>query len=148
MVDLKEIKHKNSGHKKKKRVGRGPGSGLGKTSGRGMKGYGSRSGSGGKLGFEGGQMPLYRRLPKRGFTNAPFKVVYSTVNVSGLNSFEEGSVVDLDGIKKKGLVRKNARMLKVLGGGEIDKKLKVKAHKFSAAARKKIEAAGGEIEEC
>ena len=129
------------------RVGRGPGSGKGKTCGRGTKGYGSRSGSGGKVGFEGGQMPLYRRQPKRGFTNAPFKVTYTTVNVGDLRVLDEGTVVDLSLLREKGFVKKNARRLKILGGRELDRKLFVKADRFSASARRKIEEAGGEIEE-
>ena len=147
MVDLKTIMSADTGRKKKMRVGRGPGSGKGKTSGRGMKGQGSRSGVGGKVGHEGGQMPLYRRQPKRGFTNAPFKVTYTAVNVGALENIEEGSEVDLALLKSKGLVKKNARRLKILGTGELSRKLKVKAHRFSDAARKKIEAAGGEVEE-
>ncbi len=144
-MDLKQIKDRGSGRKKKMRVGRGPGSGKGKTSGRGQKGYGSRSGTGGKMGFEGGQMPAYRRLPKRGFTNSPFQVVYSIVNVGNLKDFGSGETVDLEGMKAKGLIKKNARLLKVLGGGDIGVSLKVRAHRFSAAARKKIEDAGGEV---
>ncbi len=147
MVDLKDIKCKGSARKKLMRVGRGPGSGKGTTSGRGNKGYGQRSGASGKVGFEGGQMPLYRRQPKRGFTNAPFKVTFSAVNVGNLNEIEEGGVVDLALLKEKGLIKKNARRVKVLGGGELKTKLTVKAHKFSATAREKIEAAGGTIEE-
>lgn len=144
-MDLKQIKNRGSGHRKKMRVGRGPGSGKGKTSGRGQKGYGSRSGTGGKLGFEGGQMPIYRRLPKRGFTNSPFQVNYSIINVGDLKGFESGETVDLEGMKARGLVKKNARLLKVLGGGEIEIGLKIRAHRFSAAARRKIEEAGGEV---
>ncbi len=147
MVDLKDIKCKGSARKKLMRVGRGPGSGKGTTSGRGNKGYGARSGSGGKLGFEGGQMPLYRRQPKRGFTNAPFKVTYTAINVGTLSEVEEGSVVDLALLKEKGLIKKNAKRVKVLGGGELKTKLTVKAQKFSAKAREKIEAAGGSVED-
>jgi len=146
MVSLKEIKCKGSGRKKKMRVGRGPGSGKGKTSGRGMKGQGSRSGTGGKMGFEGGQMPLYRRLPKRGFTNAPFKVVYTTINVGDLEVLNEGDQVDLALLKTKGMIKKNAKKLKILGGGELKTKLKIQADNCSASARQKIEAVGGEIE--
>ena len=146
-MDLKDVKSKGSAHHRSKRVGRGPGSGKGKTCGRGQKGYGSRSGSGGKVGFEGGQMPIYRRLPKRGFTNAPFKVTYSTVNVGDLAGFSAGETVDLAAVKAKGLVKKNAKLLKILGGGELGSKLTVRADRFSASARQKIEAAGGEAVE-
>lgn len=147
MVDLKDIKCKGSARKKLMRVGRGSGSGKGTTSGRGNKGYGQRSGASGKVGFEGGQMPLYRRQPKRGFTNAPFKVTYSAINVGTLNELEEGVVVDLALLKEKGLIKKNAKRVKVLGGGELKAKLTVKAGRFSATAREKIEAAGGSIQE-
>jgi large subunit ribosomal protein L15 len=147
MVNIKEIKSIGTGRRKKMRVGRGPGSGQGKTAGRGHKGYGQRSGTGGKLGFEGGQMPLYRRQPKRGFTNAPFKVTYSSVNVGDLKDIADGESVDIEFLKASGLLRKNARRLKILGGGELNRKLKIKADRFSATARQKIEAAGGEIEE-
>lgn len=146
MVDLKDIKSKGTGRKKLMRVGRGPGSGKGKTCGRGHKGYGQRSGTGGKVGFEGGQMPLYRRLPKRGFTNAPFKVTYTTVNVGRLKAFGDGDVVDLAVLKEKGLVRKNARRIKILAGGDLEIKLTVKADRFSTKAKEKIEAAGGQTE--
>lgn len=146
-MDLKSIKNTDTSRTKKFRVGRGPGSGLGKTCGRGQNGLGSRSGSGGKLGFEGGQMPLYRRLPKKGFTNARFKTTYSILNLNDLKVFNDGDEVDLDAAKTHRLVKKNASNLKILGSGDIDKKLTVKANRFSATAREKIEAAGGKIEE-
>ena len=129
------------------RKGRGAGSGNGKTAGKGHKGQNARSGGGVRPGFEGGQLPLYRQLPKRGFTNKKFKTVYSNVNVEALNVFEDGAVVDLDALMEKRIVRKENDGLKVLGGGELTKKLTVKAVKFSAAAKEKIEAAGGSVEE-
>jgi large subunit ribosomal protein L15 len=146
-MDLKAIKKTKVSRKKRVRVGRGPGSGLGKTCGRGQNGYGSRSGSGGKLGHEGGQMPLYRRLPKKGFTNARFKTTYATLNVRDLKVFNEGDTVDLASAKAHKLLKKNASNLKVLGSGELNIKLKVKADRFSSSAREKIEKAGGVVEE-
>lgn len=133
---------KGSKHSKK-RVGRGPGSGLGKTSGKGEKGQKSRSGASTRVGFEGGQMPLIRRVPKRGFTNI-FKVEYAVVNLSQLADFE-GDVTP-EALVERGLVR-SGRKVKVLGDGEIDKPLRVAADKFSKSARAKIEAAGGRCEE-
>ena len=127
------------------RKGRGAGSGNGKTAGKGHKGQNARSGGGVRPGFEGGQIPLYRKLPKRGFTNR-FAVNYAIVNVSALNVFEDGAVVDLDALLAKKIVRKSLDGLKVLGNGEITKKLTVKATVFSASAKEKIEAAGGKIE--
>jgi large subunit ribosomal protein L15 len=131
--------------REKKRVGRGHGSGHGKTSGRGQKGQKARSGwkGGTRPGFEGGQTPLYMRFPKRGFSNAPFKKEYAIVNVGTLNElFEEGTEVTPELLREAGLVKKNLPV-KVLGDGEVTKKLTVKAHKFSASAKEKIEAAGG-----
>ena len=127
------------------RKGRGAGSGNGKTAGKGHKGQNARSGGGVRPGFEGGQIPLYRKLPKRGFTNR-FATNYAIVNVSALNVFEDGAVVDLDALLAKKIVRKSLDGLKVLGNGEITKKLTVKATVFSATAKEKIEAAGGKIE--
>ena len=127
------------------RKGRGAGSGNGKTAGKGHKGQNARSGGGVRPGFEGGQIPLYRKLPKRGFNNR-FAVNYVIVNVSALNAFEDGAVVDLDALLAKKIVRKSLDGLKVLGNGEITKKLTVKAKVFSATAKEKIEAAGGKIE--
>ena len=127
------------------RKGRGPGSGNGKTAGKGHKGQNARSGGGVRPGFEGGQLPLYRKLPKRGFYNR-FATVYSIVNVEALNAFEDGSVVDLEALTEKGIIRKEYDGLKVLGRGEITKKLTVKAKIFSASAKEKIEAAGGKVE--
>ena len=127
------------------RKGRGPGSGNGKTAGKGHKGQNARSGGGVRPGFEGGQIPLYRKLPKRGFKNR-FAVNYAIVNVNALNVFEDGAVVDLDALLAKKIVRKSLDGLKVLGNGEITKKLTVKAKVFSTTAKEKIEAAGGKIE--
>ena len=129
------------------RKGRGTGSGNGKTAGKGHKGQNARSGGGVRPGFEGGQFPIYRQLPKRGFTNAKFKTVYANVNVSDLNGFEDGTVVDLETLVRARIVRKEFDGLKVLGNGELTKKLTVKAAKFSASAKAKIEAAGGSAEE-
>ena len=128
------------------RRGRGPGSGNGKTAGKGHKGQNARSGGGVRPGFEGGQLPLYRKLPKRGFKNR-FAVNYAIVNVAALNKFEDGATVDLDALLAAKIVRKELDGLKVLGDGELTKKLTVKATVFSATAKEKIEAAGGKIEE-
>ena len=128
------------------RKGRGTGSGNGKTAGKGHKGQNARSGGGVRPGFEGGQLPLYRKLPKRGFNNK-FAVNYATVNVSALNVFEDGAIVDLATLVEKKIVRKPLDGLKVLGAGELTKKITVKATVFSATAKEKIEAAGGKTEE-
>ncbi len=128
------------------RKGRGPGSGNGKTAGKGHKGQNARSGGGVRPGFEGGQLPLYRKLPKRGFKNR-FAVNYAIVNVADLNKFEDGAVVDLEALLAAKLVRKELDGVKILGAGELTKKLTVKATVFSATAKEKIEAAGGKIEE-
>ena len=128
------------------RKGRGPGSGNGKTAGKGHKGQNARSGGGVRPGFEGGQLPLYRKLPKRGFSNYKFKTTYATVNVEALNRFEDGAVVDLDALMDARLVRRELDGVKILGRGEITKKLTVKATVFSANAKEKIEAAGGKTE--
>ena len=127
------------------RVGRGTGSGNGKTAGKGHKGQNARSGGGVRPGFEGGQIPLYRKLPKRGFHNK-FAKTYSIVNVDVFNKFEDGAVVDLATLLENKIVRKANDGLKVLGNGEITKKITVKAAVFSATAKEKIEAAGGKIE--
>ena len=134
-------------HKKmtKKRVGRGPGSGVGKTSKRGQKGQNSRSGGGVRPGFEGGQNPLFRRIPKFGFKNVNYKK-YAIINLDQLNSFKDGSVVDHKQLVKSGLIKKNDNLVKILGQGEITKKLTIKAHKFSQSAQKAIEKVGGKIE--
>ena len=127
------------------RKGRGPGSGNGKTAGKGHKGQNARSGGGVRPGFEGGQLPLYRKHPKRGFTNR-FAVNYVTVNVDKLNVFEDGAVVDVNVLLDKRIIRKTLDGLKILGTGELTKKLTVKAAVFSATAKEKIEAAGGKAE--
>ena len=127
------------------RRGRGPGSGNGKTAGKGHKGQNARSGGGVRPGFEGGQLPLYRKLPKRGFTNR-FATNYAIVNVEALNKFEDGAVVDMEALLAAKIVRKELDGLKVLGNGELTKKLTVKATVFSATAKEKIEAAGGKTE--
>ena len=127
------------------RKGRGPGSGNGKTAGKGHKGQNARSGGGVRPGFEGGQLPLYRKLPKRGFNNK-FAKVYATVNVSDLNKFEDGATVTLESLVNSGIVRKEYDGLKVLGNGELSKKLTVEAKVFTATAKEKIEAAGGKAE--
>ena len=144
-MDLKTVTSKGTKYQARKRIGRGIGSGSGKTSGRGHKGQGSRSGASRKPGFEGGQMPLYRRVPKRGFTNARFRTEYTIVNVRDLEAFDSGTVVDLDAILAKGLTSLKTKLLKVLGMGELTKKLTVKAQKFSKSAADKIVAAGGEV---
>lgn len=132
---------------KAKRLGRGLGSGLGKTSGKGTKGQNSRSGGGVRLGFEGGQMPLIRKLPRRGFNNKNFDKVYNVVNVDMLNKLEDGSVVTVELLKEKNIISKVAPYgLKVLGNGNLEKKLTVKASKFSETAIQKITKAGGKAE--
>ena len=128
-----------------KRLGRGAGSGLGKTSGKGHKGAKARSGGGKRPGFEGGQMPLYRRVPKRGFNNV-FGTEYAEVNVERLEAFEDGAVVDAKALLEARIIRKELDGVKVLGGGELTKKLTVKAAKFTASAKEKIEAVGGKAE--
>ncbi len=127
------------------RKGRGPGSGNGKTAGKGHKGQNARSGGGVRIGFEGGQLPLYRKLPKRGFHNH-FAKEYAIINVADLNKFEDGATVNLDTLMNAGIIRKPLCGLKVLGNGEITKKITVEAAIFSASAKEKIEAAGGKTE--
>ncbi len=130
----------------RKRVGRGIGSGLGKTSGRGHKGQNARSGGGVRPGFEGGQLPLFRRLPKRGFKNALFKVRYAVINLSDLDKFEEGAVVTPELLHEMGLIKQSLDGVKVLAKGKLTKKLTVKANKFSDAALREIDALGGKAE--
>ncbi|MEM6454020.1 MAG: 50S ribosomal protein L15 [Acidobacteriota bacterium] len=142
-MKLHDLSPAPGSRKNKKRVGRGPGSGTGKTAGRGMNGQKSRAGYSRRIGFEGGQMPLIRRVPKRGFTNI-FRVEYTAVNLRQLADFE--GEVTLETLVAHGIARPKARV-KILADGEIDKALTVKAHKFSRAAREKIEAAGGTCEE-
>jgi len=144
-MNLSDLAPASGATKKRKRIGRGPGSGHGKTSGKGHKGRGARSGGNTPPGYEGGQMPLQRRLPKRGFHN-PFRVEYSIVNLSQLDAaFEAGAVVDVEVLRARGLAR-NGRPIKVLADGTLSKALTVKADKFSAAAKQKLEAAGGNAE--
>ena len=142
---LHELKAAEGATKVRKRRGRGQGTGQGTTGGRGMNGQNSRSGGGVRLGFEGGQMPLYRRIPKRGFTNR-FAKEFAEVNVVDLNRFEEGTVVDFDLMLQSGLVKQVKDGVKVLGNGELKKKLTVKAEKFSKSAAEKSEKAGGKAE--
>ena len=132
--------------KERKRVGRGTGSGLGKTSGKGHKGQNARSGGGVRASFEGGQLPLYRRLPKRGFSNAKFKTEYAVINLSDLNKFENDSVVTPELLKEMGIVKNQLDGIKVLGNGKLEKKIIVKANNFSTTAREAIEKLGGKAE--
>lgn len=133
--------------KVRKRVGRGPGSGLGKTSGRGENGQKSRSGASIPAWFQGGQTPLYRRVPKRGFNNARFRTEYATINLSDLNKyFNDGDEVTPEVLKEKGIIKQQLCGVKVLGNGELEKKLTVKANRFSSSAVTKIESAGGKAE--
>lgn len=144
-MKLNELKATEGARSTKKRIGRGLGSGNGKTSGKGQKGQNSRSGGGVAIGFEGGQTPFFKRMPKRGFTNLTRKE-YAIVNVEDLNKFEDGVTVDFAAVKAAGLVKKELDGLKVLGNGKLEKKLTVKAAKFSASAKKAIEEAGGTAE--
>ena len=133
--------------KSRKRVGRGPGSGMGKTSTRGQKGQKSRSGASIPAWFQGGQTPLYRRLPKRGFNNAEFRTAYATINLSDLNKFfNDGDEVTPEVLKERGIIKKQLCGVKVLGNGELEKKLTIKANRFSSSAVTKIESAGGKAE--
>ena len=143
-MKLNELENLNA--TARKRVGRGPGSGTGKTSGKGHKGQNARSGGGVRPGFEGGQLPLFRRLSKRGFNNYEFRTVYATVNVGDLERFEEGTTVTKELLIEVGLVKKELDGIKVLGNGELTKKLTVKADKFSSTAKEKIENVGGTTE--
>jgi len=144
-MKLHELKAAEGARKNRNRVGRGMSSGNGKTSGRGHKGQKARSGGGTRPGFEGGQMPLFQRLPKRGFTNINRKE-YSIVNLDTLNRFEEGTEITPELLLENGVVSKLNDGIKILGKGTIEKKLTVKAHKFSASAKEAIEAAGGKTE--
>ena len=144
-MKLNELRPAEGSTRESFRVGRGPGSGNGKTAGKGHKGQNARSGGGVRPGFEGGQLPLYRRLPKRGFYNR-FGKTYAIVNVSSLNAFEDGAEVTSATLLEKGIVKSLCDGVKILGYGEITKKLTVKAAIFSASAKEKIEAAGGKVE--
>lgn len=145
-MKLNELVANEGATQSKKRVGRGSGSGLGKTSGKGQKGQKARSGSGKGANFEGGQLPLYRRLPKRGFSNAEFKTTYAVINLSDLNKFDNGTVVTPALLKETGLVKKGLDGIKVLGEGSLEKKLTIQANKFSASAIEKIEKSGSKAE--
>lgn len=145
-MKLNELQRNIGATHAKKRVGRGPGSGLGKTSGRGQKGQKARSGGSINPVFEGGQLPLYRRIPKRGFTNARFKTVYGVINLTELNRFEDGTVVTPALLKETGLVKKQYDGVKVLGNGKLEKKLTIQANKFSDSALEKIKEAGSKAE--
>jgi large subunit ribosomal protein L15 len=145
-MKLHTVKPNPNATKNRKRVGRGPGSGTGKTSGSGENGQNSRSGGGVRIGFEGGQTPLFRRLPKRGFSNARFKKVYAVLNLDDLNRFEDGAEVSPEILKDMGLVKNTLDGIKILGDGKLEKKLTVKANKFSESAKTQIEKLGGKAE--
>lgn len=145
-MKLHSIYPNDGATKTRKRVGRGTGSGLGKTSGRGENGQKSRSGYSRKAGFEGGQLPLYRRIPKRGFSNALFKKEYAVINLSDLNKFDEGVEVTPELLKDMGILKNQLDGVKVLGNGTLEKKLVVKANKFSNVAKEQIEKLGGKAE--
>lgn len=144
-MKLHELKPAEGTNKNKKRLGRGTASGQGKSAGKGQKGQNSRSGGGVRLGFEGGQMPLYRRLPKVGFTNI-FRKEFAVVNVSDLERFENGALVTIEALKETGLVKDTKNGVKILGTGELTKSLTVQVNKFSKSAAEKIAAAGGKVE--
>lgn len=143
---LHDLKPQPGAKHRRKRLGRGEGSGLGKTSGRGHKGQRARSGGTVREGFAGGQMPIYRQLPKRGFNNADHTIYYIPVNVSDLERFDADSVIDVEALQKAGLASGKGQGIKILGQGELSKKLTVKVQAFSASAKQKIEAAGGACE--
>ena len=145
-MKLHELSSLDGSTKNRKRVGRGQGSGTGKTSGKGEKGQNARSGGGVRPGFEGGQLPLFRRLSKRGFNNYNFRTVYSIVNVEDLNRFEDNTVVTIEMLKEAGLVKKELDGVKIMGNGELTKKLTVKANAFTRSAIEKINNNGGKTE--
>jgi large subunit ribosomal protein L15 len=144
MINLSNLSPQPGSTKQKKRLGRGHGSGHGKTSGRGHKGQKARSGSGIKLGFEGGQMPIQRRLPKRGFTNI-FKISFAILNVRDLNSFDDGATINRESLLAAGMIKNSDAQVKILGDGELTKKITVDVDKLSKSAQAKIEAAGGTV---
>ena len=146
-MNLDEILSSAGKHKARRRVGRGNGSGYGKTSGRGHRGYGQRAGSNAQLGFEGGQNPMLARIPKRGFSNVQFRKEYQVVNVSLLEQFDADSRVDAAALAEARLIDDPARPVKILGNGELTKKLTVAANKFSSSAAEKIAKAGGSVEQ-
>jgi large subunit ribosomal protein L15 len=145
-VGLHDLKPARGAVRERKRVGRGPGSGLGKTAGRGEKGQKSRSGFSQRPGFEGGQMPLHRRLPKRGFNNARFRREYAVVNLEKLEVFEAGTIVTPEVLLKRGVIKKVRSGVKILAKGDLTKALTVRAHKFSAKAQERIAGLGGKVE--
>ena len=145
-MKLHELERNIGATHAKKRVGRGPGSGLGKTSGRGQKGQKARSGGSINPVFEGGQLPLYRRIPKRGFKNAMFKTRYAVINVEELNAFEDGTVVSPALLKEAGIIKNQLDGVKVLGNGKLEKKLTIQANKFSTSALEKIKESGSKAE--
>jgi len=145
-VGLHNLKPARGAVRGRKRVGRGPGSGLGKTAGRGEKGQKSRSGYGRKTGFEGGQMPLHRRVPKRGFTNARFRKEFAEVNLGRLEVFDAGTIVTPDVLQRRGIVKRLRDGVKILGKGDLTKALTVHAHRFSARAKERISGLGGKVE--
>lgn len=145
-MKLHELEKNIGATHSKKRVGRGSGSGLGKTSGKGQKGQNSRSGGGVSAVFEGGQLPLYRRIPKRGFKNARFKTVYATINISDLNRFEDGTVVTPALLRETGIIKNQLDGIKVLGNGKLEKKITIQANKFSKSAIERINESGSKIE--
>ena len=147
-MKLDEILSAAGKYKRKKRIGRGIGSGMGKTSGRGHKGYGSRAGAKKRLGYEGGQSPMISRIPKRGFNNKNFRTEYQVINLAALEEkFEDGARVDSEVLKASRMIEDHTKPVKILGNGELKKKLTVVAQKFSASAREKIAAVGGSVEE-
>lgn len=145
-MKLNELQKNIGAKQERRRVGRGPGSGLGKTSGKGEKGQNARSGGGVRTVFEGGQLPLYRRIPARGFNNARFKIEYAVINLDDLNRFDDGTVVNPELLKELGIIKNQLAGIKVLGDGELTKKLTIKANKFSKTAIEKIETAGSKYE--
>lgn len=145
-MNLNEINAAGTGHKKRKRAGRGRGGWRGKTCGTGHGGQRSRSGGHGKGLYEGGQMPLFRKLPRRGFNNANFATRYAVVNVAALEAFDDGATVDPAALLQRGIITKSLDGVKILGQGELSRQLTVKAHRFSKSAAEKIQAAGGSVE--
>ncbi len=145
-MKLHELTKNEGATSSRKRVGRGPGSGLGKTSGKGHKGQKARSGAAINPVFEGGQLPLYRRLPHRGFNNHNFKITYAPVNLSDLNRFNDGDVVTPELLKEMKIVKKQLDGIKILGNGKLEKKLTIRAHRFSSSALEKIESSGSKAE--
>ena len=147
-MKLDEILSAAGKYKRRKRIGRGTGSGMGKTSGRGHKGYGSRAGAKQRLGYEGGQAPMISRIPKRGFNNKNFRTEYQIINLAAIEQkFEDGARVDSEALKASRMIEDSTKPVKILGNGELKKKLTIVAQKFSATAREKIAAVGGSAEE-